>query len=238
MKPDRVVIGSDNPKAREILRHLYTPFVRATDHHPPDGRSLGQGSDAAPANALLASRISFMNDLAAPRGEARRRHRARAQGRWGPTRASAQFLFAWPGLRRLLLPQGPLRRILCTAEPRSGTISGARAGELARMNARQKHAARPARCRSPLQATPSQERTIAVTRGLAFKPQTDDVRGVAGAGAASTALLAAERRRCRAHDPAGDAERGKKCSTGNRISFAFSPDEMPRRGAGAGCAHL
>src|SRR3954468_22789550 len=31
MKPDRVVIGSDNQKAREVLRHLYSPFVRATD---------------------------------------------------------------------------------------------------------------------------------------------------------------------------------------------------------------
>jgi UDPglucose 6-dehydrogenase len=31
MKPDRVIIGSDDPKAREILRHLYNPFVRASD---------------------------------------------------------------------------------------------------------------------------------------------------------------------------------------------------------------
>ena len=63
MKPDRVVIGSDNAAARDVLRNLYSPFVRSNDRiHVMDARSAQLTKYAA--NALLASRISFMNDLA------------------------------------------------------------------------------------------------------------------------------------------------------------------------------
>src|SRR5262249_34196782 len=63
MKPDRVIIGSEQPRARDILRHLYAPFVRTSDRiHLMDARSAELTKYAA--NALLATRISFMNDLA------------------------------------------------------------------------------------------------------------------------------------------------------------------------------
>ncbi len=63
MKPDRIVIGSDDPRAGELLRALYDPFNRSHERViVMDVRSAELTKYAA--NAMLASRISFMNELA------------------------------------------------------------------------------------------------------------------------------------------------------------------------------
>ena len=63
MKPDRVVIGTDNPRTAELLRTLYDPFNRTRDRAiVMDIRSAELTKYAA--NALLATKISFMNELA------------------------------------------------------------------------------------------------------------------------------------------------------------------------------
>lgn len=63
MNPDRVIIGSDSHQAVEIMRHLYAPYVE------PGGRLLSMGTKEAEmtkyaANAMLATKISFMNEIA------------------------------------------------------------------------------------------------------------------------------------------------------------------------------
>lgn len=63
MKPDRVIIGADKPSVAEVLKELYTPFMRSSD------RTLVvsiKSSELAKytANAMLATRISFMNEIA------------------------------------------------------------------------------------------------------------------------------------------------------------------------------
>jgi len=63
MKPDRVVIGTESERARNTMRHLYDPFVR--QGNPiffMDERSAEMTKYAA--NAYLATRISFMNEIA------------------------------------------------------------------------------------------------------------------------------------------------------------------------------
>ncbi|HEY6451985.1 MAG TPA: UDP-glucose/GDP-mannose dehydrogenase family protein [Steroidobacteraceae bacterium] len=64
MRPDRVVVGTDNPRTTELIRALYEPFTR---HHDRlvvmDIRSAELTKYAA--NAMLATKISFMNELAA-----------------------------------------------------------------------------------------------------------------------------------------------------------------------------
>jgi len=63
MKPDRVVIGADNPRSMEVLKDLYAPFTHSHE------RFIGMDIRSAEltkyaANAMLATKISFMNEIA------------------------------------------------------------------------------------------------------------------------------------------------------------------------------
>jgi len=63
MKPDRIVVGTDNPRTSELLKTLYAPFNRNHDRMiVMDIRSAELTKYAA--NAMLATKISFMNELA------------------------------------------------------------------------------------------------------------------------------------------------------------------------------
>ncbi len=63
MKPDRIIVGTDNPRTTELLRALYEPFNRNHDRLiSMDIRSAELTKYAA--NAMLATKISFMNELA------------------------------------------------------------------------------------------------------------------------------------------------------------------------------
>ena len=63
MKPDRVVVGTDNPRTAELLKTLYEPFTRNRDRMiVMDVRSAELTKYAA--NAMLATKISFMNEIA------------------------------------------------------------------------------------------------------------------------------------------------------------------------------
>src|SRR2546428_5578198 len=65
MRPDRIVIGSSSEKARAIMAEMYAPFVRTESPiYFMDPRSAELTKYAA--NAMLAARISFMNDVAMP----------------------------------------------------------------------------------------------------------------------------------------------------------------------------
>ena len=63
MKPERIVVGVDNPRTRELLRFLYSPFNRSHERFiAMDVRSAELTKYAA--NAMLATKISFMNEIA------------------------------------------------------------------------------------------------------------------------------------------------------------------------------
>jgi UDPglucose 6-dehydrogenase len=63
MKPDRIIIGTDNPRTAELLKALYAPFNRSHERViNMDVRSAELTKYAA--NAMLATKISFMNELA------------------------------------------------------------------------------------------------------------------------------------------------------------------------------
>jgi UDPglucose 6-dehydrogenase len=63
MKPDRIVVGTDNPRTAELLKSLYEPFTRNHDRMiVMDVRSAELSKYAA--NAMLATKISFMNEMA------------------------------------------------------------------------------------------------------------------------------------------------------------------------------
>jgi len=63
MKPDRIIVGTDNPRTAELLKALYAPFNRSHERIiTMDVRSAELTKYAA--NAMLATKISFMNELA------------------------------------------------------------------------------------------------------------------------------------------------------------------------------
>jgi UDPglucose 6-dehydrogenase len=63
MKPDRIIVGTDNPRTAELLKALYDPFTRSRERMiVMDVRSSELTKYAA--NAMLATKISFMNELA------------------------------------------------------------------------------------------------------------------------------------------------------------------------------
>lgn len=64
LKPDRVIIGADNPAILMLMKHLYTPFMRRSNRIILMDPASAEMAKYA-ANAMLATRISFMNELSA-----------------------------------------------------------------------------------------------------------------------------------------------------------------------------
>lgn len=62
MRPDRIIVGTDNPRTGELLRALYAPFNRNHDRVMVMGVRSAELTKYA-ANAMLATKISFMNEL-------------------------------------------------------------------------------------------------------------------------------------------------------------------------------
>src|SRR5450755_3276953 len=63
MRPDRIVVGSDDARATEVMRQLYAPFERNHDKLMATDIASAELKKYA-ANAMLATRISFMNEMA------------------------------------------------------------------------------------------------------------------------------------------------------------------------------
>ncbi len=207
MKPDRVVIGSNNAKAREVLRHLYAAFVRATTASTPWTPRSAELTKYA-ANALLATRISFMNDLAMLAEKLGADIELVRKGVGADPRIGPKFLFPAPASAA---PASPRTSPPSSSPPtRSATTSPS--------------SAPPRRSTSPEEGPRRQDRQalrrllagrkVAVW-GLAFKPQTDDIRE----SPALTLLddLLAAGATVHAHDP--QAMPNVKAIYGDRVTF-------------------
>jgi UDPglucose 6-dehydrogenase len=169
MKPHRIIVGTDDERAREVLRHLYGPFVRTNDRLQfMDARSAELTKYAA--NALLATRISFMNELAnlAERVGADVEHVRKGLG--SDPRIGPRFLFPGAGFGGSCFPKD-LKALLHTAREAEMPLEIVCAAD--RANTRQKAVLGDKIRRHFGDAL--RGRTVAVW-GLAFKPMTDDVR--------------------------------------------------------------
>jgi UDPglucose 6-dehydrogenase len=192
MRPDRIVVGSDDERATALLRELYAPFQRNHDRLIVMGVRSAELTKYA-ANAMLATRISFMNELAnlsevlgADIEEVRR-------GIGTDTRIGTHFLYPGAGFGGSCFPKD-VKALLRTAEDAGRPLRVMAAVEEA--NEAQKHvlgAKIKARFGRNLKG-----KRIAVW-GLAFKPNTDDMREAASLTLIADLLSAGAE--VRAYDP-------------------------------------
>jgi len=197
MRPDRIVLGADDERAVLLMRSLYAPFVRSRDRLlVMDIRSAEFTKYAA--NAMLATRISFMNELALLAERLGADIERVRQGIGSDPRIGHQFLYAGAGYGGSCFPKD-VKALLRTASDHGQALWVLDAVE--RANERQKGVLVDkivARFGERLDG-----RVFALW-GLAFKPGTDDMRE-----APSRVLVAAllERgARVVAYDPVAIAE--------------------------------
>jgi len=169
MKPDRVVVGVDNDHAREVMRELYAPFVRTGNPILFMDIASAEVTKYA-ANAMLAARISFMNQVAefceragADVNEVRR-------GIGSDRRIGSAFLFPGPGYGGSCFPKDV--QALIHSARQFGLVPDLLEAVEA-VNHRQKQVPF-AKLQRALGGS-TRGRTIAVW-GLAFKAETDDMR--------------------------------------------------------------
>ena len=169
MKPDRVIIGTSDPRAIAVMQNLYAPFTRSSDRMVIMDRRSAELTKYA-ANSMLATRISFMNDLANLCDRLGADIELVRKGMGSDARIGNKFLYAGPGFGGSCFPKD-LRAAINTA-----TEAGTRLEILdavVSVNERQKH-----RLFEDIRAHFGGQvagRRIAIW-GLAFKPGTDDVR--------------------------------------------------------------
>jgi UDPglucose 6-dehydrogenase len=114
MKPDRVVIGTDNVRTAEIMKELYDPFMRKQNRLlVMDIRSAEMTKYAA--NAMLATRISFMNQIANLCERMGADVAAVREGIGSDSRIGYDFLFPGPGYGGSCFPKD-VKALIMTAE--------------------------------------------------------------------------------------------------------------------------
>jgi UDPglucose 6-dehydrogenase len=168
MRPDRVVVGSDDQQATHVMRALYAPFQRNHERlMVMDVRSAELTKYAA--NAMLATRISFMNELANLAEKLGCDIEEVRKGIGSDPRIGYQFLYAGIGYGGSCFPKD-VKALLHTAAGAGSALPLLEAVET--VNAEQKRVlARKIKKRFGKLAG----KRIAVW-GLAFKPNTDDMR--------------------------------------------------------------
>jgi UDPglucose 6-dehydrogenase len=217
LKPDRVVVGTDHPTARAVMDELYGPFVRTGKpilHMDIPSAEMTKYA----ANAMLATRISFMNEMAnlcdvvgANVDQVRR-------GIGSDARIGPSFLFPGPGYGGSCFPKD-VQALLRTAGEVGMPLEVV--GAVERANARQKRLGAE-RLRTALGGSLAGRR-IALW-GLAFKPNTDDMREAPALTFIDDVL--AEGATLVAHDPEAMDEARRRL--GDRIAYATGPyDALP-----------
>jgi UDPglucose 6-dehydrogenase len=200
MKPDRVVIGTDSPRAIETMRALYDPFTRNRDRLiVMDVRSAELTKYAA--NAMLATKISFINELAGIAERVGADIEKVRQGIGADSRIGYAFIYPGAGYGGSCFPKDvqALQRTAAQAGAGSRLLEAVEAVNAAQKQVLYRRIA--AHFGGDLAG-----RTIALW-GLAFKPNTDDMREAPSRVLMETLWSAGAR--VRAYDPVamGEARR-------------------------------
>lgn len=208
MKPDRVVIGTSSVEAAEVMRELYAPFVR-TDNPILVMEVKSAEVTKYAANALLATKITFMNEIAnlceavgADVSQVRR-------GIGTDSRIGPNFLFPGVGYGGSCFPKD-VRALIKTGQNHETDMSIIKAVDLA--NNEQKRRI-PKKVISHFGSESEIKGKTFALWGLAFKPKTDDMREAPSLTVIKE--LAALGARFKAYDPEAMDVAKKICQTQN-----------------------
>ena len=213
MKPDRVIIGTTSDRARKIMENLYAPFVR--QGNPiifMDERSAELAKYAA--NAFLATKITFMNEIANLCERVGADVDAVRRGLGTDNRIGKRFLFPGIGYGGSCFPKD-VQALAMTSEENNYDFKILKS--VMAVNDAQKIKLIP---RIKKHFGDLNGKTIAFW-GLSFKPQTDDIREAPSIYNIEELLKAGAK--IRAHDP--EAMDNVKKVLGERISYHKTPYE-------------
>ncbi|NUQ11419.1 MAG: UDP-glucose/GDP-mannose dehydrogenase family protein [Gemmatimonadaceae bacterium] len=209
MKPDRVVLGVDSDHARSVMAELYAPFVRTGKPIIFMDIPSAEMTKYA-ANAMLATRISFMNEIAALCERVGANVDLVRKGVGSDARIGPSFLFPGPGYGGSCFPKD-VKALVATARQHHSPLRVLEAVEAA--NERQKARLFEKLC----EAVGGQVAGLQVAVwGLSFKPNTDDMRESPALTLIESVLAAGGR--VVAHDPAAEHEARRRL--GDRIAYA------------------
>jgi UDPglucose 6-dehydrogenase len=214
MRPDRIVVGSDDDRATQIMRNLYAPFQRSHERViTMDVRSAELTKYAA--NAMLATRISFMNELANLAERLGADIECVRRGIGADPRIGYHFLYPGAGYGGSCFPKD-VQALMRTAGEAGMDLLILDAVE--RANAAQKQVLGNKILK---RFGPDLKGLNFALWGLAFKPNTDDLRE-----APSRVLLAellARGASVTAYDPVAMPEARHIYKAESRVRFADSP---------------
>jgi UDPglucose 6-dehydrogenase len=213
MRPDRIIVGSDDERAMDMLRRLYAPFQRNHERFMAMTIRSAELTKYA-ANAMLATRISFMNDLAnlaeklgADIEEVRR-------GIGSDPRIGFHFLYPGAGYGGSCFPKD-VKALQRSAESAGHPLRLLAAVES--VNEDQKHVlGRKIQGRFG----PTLKRRCFAIWGIAFKPNTDDLREAPSRTLIADLLAAGAK--VRAYDPAAGAEAARLYAADKRVAIVDS----------------
>jgi UDPglucose 6-dehydrogenase len=213
MRPDRVVVGLSSDRARVLMAELYMPFFRQEPRiHFMDTRSSELTKYAA--NAMLATRIAFMNDVASLCDRLGADVDAVRRSVGADQRIGSSFLFPGVGFGGSCFPKD-IQALMTMARGVGLDFDLLRSVE--RVNDRQK--------RLLFDVAKKHFGSLAGKRvgiwGLAFKPKTDDMREASSL--VLIQLLAGAGATVRAHDPVAAENAGRLL--GQHIELARDPYE-------------
>ena len=214
MRPDRIVIGSDDSQATQTMRTLYAPFQRNHERiMVMDVRSAELTKYAA--NAMLATRISFMNELANLAERLGANIEQVRKGIGSDPRIGYHFLYAGVGYGGSCFPKD-VQALIRTARDAGGNLPMLEAVE--DVNRQQKKVLGNkvvARFGEKLSG-----RRFAIW-GLAFKPNTDDMREAPSTEVIGDLLIRGAS--VVAYDPVAIPEARKVFAGTPGVAFADSP---------------
>jgi UDPglucose 6-dehydrogenase len=211
-KPDRVVIGTTSERARKIMGEIYAPYVR-TEKPILFMDSASAELTKYAANAMLATRISFMNDISLLCEHVGADVEAVRRGVGADRRIGYSFLFPGVGYGGACFPKD-VKALIAKGREHGVDLEILKAVE--RTNARQKRALVEKALKHFGGAVAGKHFAV---WGLAFKARTDDIRESPAVDVIEMLLGKGATVHC--HDPV--AEEVAKGHFGERIGYADTP---------------